>query len=182
METNIANLAGTMKVSQSSSTRKLSSPRKKSALLMLQKARQKDNMGQESQGLERHVTELVDQREALDSMRAIMVLDPGRRTQEDKNELVQWFCSHVKLFELLSKQNLASLVDEMEYLEVPKGTLMCKQNSYGDEFFVVLSGGVSLARDGSPRRTGSIDAHHCRSGLPLCCFRVYAGARFLRRE
>ena len=51
----------------------------------------------------------------------------------------------MKLFGLLNKVSLSALVDEMEYLEVPHGTLMCKENSYGDEFFVVLNGAVDIS-------------------------------------
>lgn len=53
------------------------------------------------------------------------------------------------LFETLSRQQLALLGRLSDDLEVPAGTVLCKEGSLGHEFFVLVDGEVVITRDGA---------------------------------
>jgi CRP/FNR family cyclic AMP-dependent transcriptional regulator len=52
------------------------------------------------------------------------------------------------LFEGLSRKQLAQLARLTDDLDVPAGTVLCKEGTTGREFFVVLEGEAVVARDG----------------------------------
>jgi CRP/FNR family cyclic AMP-dependent transcriptional regulator len=59
------------------------------------------------------------------------------------------------LFAGLSRRQLAQVARLSDDLEVPAGTLLCKQGSRGHEFFVIIDGKATVTRDGRYLRTVS---------------------------
>jgi len=57
------------------------------------------------------------------------------------------------LFEGLSKKELAELARVTEDLQVPAGTVLCKEDTLGREFFVLVEGTVEVTRGGKPVAT-----------------------------
>jgi CRP/FNR family transcriptional regulator, cyclic AMP receptor protein len=61
------------------------------------------------------------------------------------------------LFEGLSRQQLAQVARLSDDLEVPAGTVLCKEGSRGQEFFVIIDGEAAITRAGeriATRRSG----------------------------
>ena len=54
------------------------------------------------------------------------------------------------LFEGLSKKELGELARVTEDLQVPEGTVLCKEDTLGREFFVLVEGTVEVTRGGKP--------------------------------
>lgn len=52
------------------------------------------------------------------------------------------------LFEGLSRKQLAHLARLTDDLEVPAGTVLCRQGSLGQEFFVIIEGEATVTRGG----------------------------------
>jgi CRP/FNR family transcriptional regulator, cyclic AMP receptor protein len=52
------------------------------------------------------------------------------------------------LFEGLSKKELTALARVAEDLEVPAGTVLCREGEFGHEFFVIVDGDVEVKRKG----------------------------------
>lgn len=52
------------------------------------------------------------------------------------------------LFEDLSRKQLAHLAGLTDDLEVPAGTVVCKEGNRGREFFVIIEGEATVTRDG----------------------------------
>ena len=52
------------------------------------------------------------------------------------------------LFEGLSKKELVEIARVTEDLQVPAGTVLCKEDSLGREFFVLVEGTVDVTRGG----------------------------------
>ena len=52
------------------------------------------------------------------------------------------------LFEGLSKKDLKELARLTEDLEVPAGSVLCKEGSLGYEFFVIVDGEVDVSQNG----------------------------------
>jgi CRP/FNR family transcriptional regulator, cyclic AMP receptor protein len=52
------------------------------------------------------------------------------------------------LFEGLSRKELVQLARVSEDLEVPEGTVLCKEGDIGHEFFVLIDGQVDVTRKG----------------------------------
>ncbi len=52
------------------------------------------------------------------------------------------------LFEGLSRRQLAQVARLSDDLEVPAGTVLCKQGSRGQEFFIIVDGEARVSRDG----------------------------------
>jgi CRP-like cAMP-binding protein len=52
------------------------------------------------------------------------------------------------LFEGLSRKELVELARMSEDLEVPEGTVLCREGEVGQEFFVILDGKVEVTRQG----------------------------------
>jgi CRP/FNR family cyclic AMP-dependent transcriptional regulator len=52
------------------------------------------------------------------------------------------------LFEGLSKKELVELAGVTEDLQVPAGTVLCKEDTLGREFFVLVEGTVEVTRGG----------------------------------
>jgi CRP-like cAMP-binding protein len=52
------------------------------------------------------------------------------------------------LFEGLSRKELVELARVSEDLEVPAGTVLCREGEVGQEFFVILDGEVEVKRNG----------------------------------
>jgi CRP/FNR family transcriptional regulator, cyclic AMP receptor protein len=50
------------------------------------------------------------------------------------------------LFEGLSKKELVQLARVSEDMEIPKGTVLCKEGDIGHEFFVIIDGKVEIKR------------------------------------
>jgi CRP-like cAMP-binding protein len=57
------------------------------------------------------------------------------------------------LFEGLSRKQLALLAQLSEDLEVPSGTVLCKEGSRGREFFVIIDGEAEVTMGGRHVRT-----------------------------
>jgi CRP/FNR family cyclic AMP-dependent transcriptional regulator len=57
------------------------------------------------------------------------------------------------LFEGLSKKELVELARVTEDLQVAAGTVLCKEDSLGREFFVLVEGTVEVTRGGRPVAT-----------------------------
>jgi CRP/FNR family cyclic AMP-dependent transcriptional regulator len=57
------------------------------------------------------------------------------------------------LFEGMSRRQLASVARLTDDLEVPAGTLLCKQGTRGQEFFVIIDGEATVTRDGEDLAT-----------------------------
>jgi CRP-like cAMP-binding protein len=112
---------------------------------MLDKAR---NLGKDSAGLEGVVNDLVKKKNAAESMCAIMEISRGKRTEQQQSEVIDWFGTNVKLFGLLSKHAVLAVINQMDFLEVRAEDCICKQHSFGEEFFVVLNGAARVVVDG----------------------------------
>jgi CRP/FNR family transcriptional regulator, cyclic AMP receptor protein len=52
------------------------------------------------------------------------------------------------LFEGLSRKQLAHLAGLTDDLDVPAGTVLCKEGMRGREFFVIIDGEATVTRDG----------------------------------
>jgi CRP-like cAMP-binding protein len=52
------------------------------------------------------------------------------------------------LFEGLSRKQLAQIARLSDDLEVAPGTVMCREGSRGQEFFVIIAGEAEVTRDG----------------------------------
>ncbi len=52
------------------------------------------------------------------------------------------------LFEGLSRRQLAHVARLSDDLEVPAGTVLCRQGSRGHEFFIIIDGEATVTRDG----------------------------------
>jgi CRP-like cAMP-binding protein len=52
------------------------------------------------------------------------------------------------LFEGLTRKHLEQVARLTDDLEVPAGTVLCRQGSYGYEFFVIIDGQAKATRDG----------------------------------
>ena len=59
------------------------------------------------------------------------------------------------LFEGLSKKELTELARATDELTVPAGTVLCREGSLGNEFFVVVDGSADVTRDGALLATRS---------------------------
>jgi potassium-dependent mechanosensitive channel len=59
------------------------------------------------------------------------------------------------LFEGLSKRELTELARVTDELAVPEGTMLCKEDGPGGEFFVLLDGSVEVTRKGKRLATRS---------------------------
>ena len=57
------------------------------------------------------------------------------------------------LFEGLSKKELVELARVTDDLQVPAGTVLCKEDTLGREFFVLVEGTVEVTRGGKPVAT-----------------------------
>jgi CRP-like cAMP-binding protein len=57
------------------------------------------------------------------------------------------------LFDGLSKKELGELARVTEDLQVPAGTVLCKEDTLGREFFVLVEGTVEVTRAGKPIAT-----------------------------
>ena len=57
------------------------------------------------------------------------------------------------LFEGLSKKELVEIARVTEDLQVPAGTVLCKEDTLGREFFVLVEGTVEVTRGGKPIAT-----------------------------
>ena len=53
------------------------------------------------------------------------------------------------LFEGLTKKELAELARATTSSTVPAGTVLCREGSLGNEFFVVVDGSAEVTRDGT---------------------------------
>ena len=67
-----------------------------------------------------------------------------RLTQNAKAEALR----QAPLFEGLSKKELVQLARVTEDLQVPAGTVLCREGSLGREFYVIVEGVVEVARGG----------------------------------
>jgi CRP-like cAMP-binding protein len=67
-----------------------------------------------------------------------------RLTQNTKVEALR----RAPLFEGLSKKELVELARVTEDLHVPAGTVLCKEDTLGREFFVLVEGTVEVTRGG----------------------------------
>jgi CRP/FNR family transcriptional regulator, cyclic AMP receptor protein len=54
------------------------------------------------------------------------------------------------LFDGLSRKELTQLARVSEDLEVPAGTVLCKEGDTGNEFFVIVEGEAEITRGGKP--------------------------------
>jgi len=52
------------------------------------------------------------------------------------------------LFEGLSRRQLAQVAQLSDDLEVPAGTVLCKEGARGDEFFIIIDGEATATRGG----------------------------------
>lgn len=52
------------------------------------------------------------------------------------------------LFAGLTRKHLVEVARLTDDLEVPAGTVLCRQGSYGQEFFVIIDGEAKATRDG----------------------------------
>jgi CRP-like cAMP-binding protein len=68
----------------------------------------------------------------------------GRLTQDTKVTALK----RSPLFEGLSRKQLAQLARLTDDLDVPPGTVLCRQGQRGQEFFVIVEGEASVTRDG----------------------------------
>ncbi len=59
------------------------------------------------------------------------------------------------LFEGLTKKELTELARATDELTVPAGTVLCREGSLGNEFFVVVDGSAEVTRDGTVLATRS---------------------------
>jgi CRP/FNR family transcriptional regulator, cyclic AMP receptor protein len=57
------------------------------------------------------------------------------------------------LFEGLSRPQLAQIARLSDDLEVPAGTVLCKEGSRGQEFFIIIDGEATVTRDGESLTT-----------------------------
>ena len=57
------------------------------------------------------------------------------------------------LFEGLSQKELLEIARVTEDLQVPAGTVLCKEGALGREFFVIVEGTADVTRGGSPVAT-----------------------------
>ena len=71
-----------------------------------------------------------------------------RLTQNTKAEALK----RAPLFEGLSKKELIELARVTEDLQVPAGTVLCKEDTLGREFYVIVEGTVEVTRGGKPDR------------------------------
>ncbi|HZC14728.1 MAG TPA: cyclic nucleotide-binding domain-containing protein [Thermoleophilaceae bacterium] len=71
-------------------------------------------------------------------------------TQDKKVEALK----RAPLFEGLSRKELVQLARMSEDLELPAGTVLCKEGTTGREFFVLVEGKVDVTRNG--RRVASL--------------------------
>ena len=68
----------------------------------------------------------------------------GGLTQSTKAEALR----AAPLFEGLSKKELVEVARVTEDLNVPAGTILCKEDTLGREFFVIVDGTVEVTRGG----------------------------------
>lgn len=57
------------------------------------------------------------------------------------------------LFDGLSRKQLAQIARLSDDLDVPAGTVLCREGSRGEEFFVIVDGSVEVSRSGKPIAT-----------------------------
>ncbi len=57
------------------------------------------------------------------------------------------------LFEGLTRKHLVQVARLTDDLEVPAGTVLCREGSYGHEFFVIIEGEAKATRDGQELTT-----------------------------
>jgi CRP-like cAMP-binding protein len=57
------------------------------------------------------------------------------------------------LFEGLTRKHLVAVARLTDDLEVPAGTILCREGSYGYEFFVIIDGEAKATRDGQELTT-----------------------------
>lgn len=60
------------------------------------------------------------------------------------------------LFEGLSRKQLAQIARLSDDLDVPAGTVLCREGSRGEEFFVIVDGSAEVSRDG--KRIATVNA------------------------
>ncbi len=72
-----------------------------------------------------------------------------RLTQNTKAEALK----RAPLFEGLSKKELNELARVTEDVQVPAGTVLCKEGRLGREFYVIVEGRVEVTRGGTPVAT-----------------------------
>lgn len=68
----------------------------------------------------------------------------GGLTQSTKADALR----SAPLFEGLSKKELVEVARVTEDLQVPAGTVLCKEDTLGREFFVLVEGTVEVTREG----------------------------------
>jgi CRP-like cAMP-binding protein len=61
--------------------------------------------------------------------------------------------SRCPLFEGLTKKDLAELARHSEDVEMPAGTVLCKEGTRGQEFFVIVDGEADVDRGGKVVQT-----------------------------
>jgi CRP-like cAMP-binding protein len=71
----------------------------------------------------------------------------GSRVSMDQRETIE-FLSKVSLFRRLSPENHADLCDACEEVEYPKSEMLIKQGESGEEFYLLVTGRVSVIVDG----------------------------------
>jgi CRP-like cAMP-binding protein len=54
------------------------------------------------------------------------------------------------LFQGLSKKDLTDLARVTEDMELPEGSVLCKEGDTGQEFFVILEGDIEVTSQGKP--------------------------------
>jgi len=57
------------------------------------------------------------------------------------------------LFEGLTRKHLVEVARLTDDLEMPAGTILCREGSYGHEFFVIIDGEAKATRDGQELTT-----------------------------
>ena len=72
-----------------------------------------------------------------------------RLTQNTKVEALR----RAPLFEGLSKKELIELARVTEDVQVPAGTVLCKEGGLGREFYVIVEGTAEVTRGGKPVAT-----------------------------
>ena len=73
----------------------------------------------------------------------------GKLSQSKKADALR----RAPLFEGLAKKELIKLAEVTEDVQVPAGTVLCKEGKPGREFFVIVEGTVAVTRGGAPVAT-----------------------------
>ncbi|OQR97443.1 hypothetical protein THRCLA_21932 [Thraustotheca clavata] len=125
------------------------------------------------------------------TLQAILNKKPEQRTAEEVDLVFEWVTKNEntnKLFSGIQDVICKSICREMTLYNAPPGTVVCYQGDFGDIFYIILAGQVSLYVDSTENRTpmeeemrnNTIDYNdeHTRKSFGIFIRKIGAGGTF----